>query len=346
MRIVSAGQGKSIAARLLRELIDPHKAPLRAEPHVARDLMIAAHNTWCLMFDNLSHIPTWFSDALCRLSTGGGFTTRELYTNSEEMIFDSQRPVLLNSVEEVAKRSDLLDRCLIISLSAIPDSRRRAESEMVKAFDSAKPMILGALLDAVATALRELPHLELPDLPRLADFAQWVSAAETAWGWHKGNFLSAYQGNRRSAHELALECSPIAKPMLELLADHGEWSSTASELLATLCHRFSDNISKQTGWPKNARSFTGQLKRLSPNLRAYGWQITFERQANQRLVVVHRLPDFASPQPHRSSQPVPHLMQRNAKSCRLFSNDDADAKSAQPNAQDTSQPLTWEEGVL
>ena len=98
----------------------------------------------------------------------------------------------------------------------------RFRLEMVKAFDSAKPMILGALLDAVATALRELPHLELPDLPRLADFAQWVSAAETAWGWHKGNFLSAYQGNRRSAHELALECSPIAKPMLELLADHGE----------------------------------------------------------------------------------------------------------------------------
>ena len=70
--------------------------------------MIAANNSWCLAYDNLSHVPAWLSDALCRLSTGGGFATRELYTDQEEIIFDSQRPVLLTSIEEVATRSDLL----------------------------------------------------------------------------------------------------------------------------------------------------------------------------------------------------------------------------------------------
>ncbi len=176
------GSGKSTTGRLLRELIDPNAAPLRAEPHDGRDLMIAANNSWCLAYENLSHVPPWLSDAFCRLSTGGGFATRELYTDQDEVIFDSQRPVLLTSIEEVATRSDLLDRCLVIWMGAIRDEERRSEDEMYAAFEQVRPRILGALLDAVATALRELPNVKLPGLPRMADFALWVTAAETALG--------------------------------------------------------------------------------------------------------------------------------------------------------------------
>jgi hypothetical protein len=42
------GSGKSTIGRLLRELVDPNAAPLRAEPNDGRDLMIAANNSWCL----------------------------------------------------------------------------------------------------------------------------------------------------------------------------------------------------------------------------------------------------------------------------------------------------------
>ena len=42
--------------------------------------MIAARNSWCVAFDNLSGIAPWISDSLCRLATGGGFTTRELFS--------------------------------------------------------------------------------------------------------------------------------------------------------------------------------------------------------------------------------------------------------------------------
>jgi hypothetical protein len=98
------GSAKSTAARLLRALIDPNRAPLRAEPRDGRDLMIAATNGWCLSLDNLSHVPPWLSDAICRLATGGGFATRALYTDSDEVLFDAQRPVILNGIEELATR--------------------------------------------------------------------------------------------------------------------------------------------------------------------------------------------------------------------------------------------------
>jgi hypothetical protein len=93
---------KSTAARVLRGLVDPNGAPLRCEPREPRDLMIAANNGWTIALDNVSHLWGWLSDALCRLSTGGGFATRTLYGNDEETIFDAQRPVILTGIEEVA----------------------------------------------------------------------------------------------------------------------------------------------------------------------------------------------------------------------------------------------------
>lgn len=276
------GSGKSTTGRLLRNLVDPNSAPLRAEPKDGRDLMIAANNSWCLAYDNLSHVPSWLSDAMCRLSTGGGFATRELFTDQDEIIFDSQRPLMLTSIEEVATRSDLLDRCLIVWLPAIPEDRRRPEAEMLAQFEAARPRIFGALLDAVSGALRDLPAVRLACLPRMADFAVWAVAAESGLGWAPGRFLMAYHGNRESANELAIDSTVIGRPLLEHLESNGGWTGTSSELLHILESRASDQAKRQTGWPKNPRALSGQLKRLSPNLRASGWSADFGRNAKRR----------------------------------------------------------------
>ena len=104
------GSAKTTTARMFRGLIDPNTAPVRAEPREPRDLMIAANNGLVVALDNLSHIPAWLSAGLCRLSTGGGFSTRTLYENDEETVFDAMRPVVVNGIEEVATRSDPLTR--------------------------------------------------------------------------------------------------------------------------------------------------------------------------------------------------------------------------------------------
>lgn len=341
------GSGKSTTGRLLRELIDPNAAPLRAEPHDCRDLMIAANNSWCLTYENLSHIPPWLSDALCRLSTGGGFATRELYTDQDEIIFDSQRPVLLTSIEEVATRSDLLDRCLVIWLPAIPDDRRRPEAELISEFEKARPQILGALLDAVVVALRELPNVKMPTLPRMADFAIWATAAETAFGWDRGTFLATYHGNRQSANDVALEASTIARPLLELLDEQGAWSGTSSELLAALEGRVSDQVKRQNVWPKTARSLSGHLKRLTPNLRATDWLITFRREARQRLVIIERAEVCASPSASLSVDDGP--VQRNANQRELIPVDEHDGRDARAGAAEPpweQNTAGWEEGEL
>jgi len=284
------GSAKSTTGRLLRSLVDPNSAPLRAEPRNGRDLVIAANNSCCLAYDNLSHVPPWLSDALCRMSTGGGFATRELCTDQDEVIFQSQRPVLLTSIEEVATRSDLLDRCLVVWLPGIPETKRRPEAEMFQAFRAARPQILGVLLDAVAGALKALPSTKLDRLRRMADFALWATAAETALGCPHNTFLAAYAGNRASANEVALGASLVARPLIEMLDEQGEWTGTSGELLRVLGGRVPDEVKRQRGWPSNARSMAGYLNRLAPNLRAGGWQIEFHRESSRRLRSIRRAP--------------------------------------------------------
>src|SRR5215472_13822946 len=165
------GSAKSTFTAVLRKLIDPNSAPLRALPREDRDLFIAAYNAHMLAFDNISKLPDWISDTLCRLSTGGGFATRQLYTDLDEQLFDAMRPVVLNGIEDVVVRPDLADRSLFMALKNIADNKRKAELRFWRDFNAAHPKILGALLDGVAYGLRELPNTKLETAPRMADFA-------------------------------------------------------------------------------------------------------------------------------------------------------------------------------
>jgi len=124
------GSAKSSFSAILRALLDPNTAPLRALPREDRDLFIAASNGHVLAFDNVSGLPAWISDTLCRLATGGGFAVRQLYTDQDEVLFDATRPVILNGIEDIITRPDLADRAILMMLEPIPEERRRPEQEL------------------------------------------------------------------------------------------------------------------------------------------------------------------------------------------------------------------------
>lgn len=284
------GSAKTTTARVLRALVDPNLAPVRSEPKDGRDLMISASNAWIIALDNLSRVPDSLSDALSRLSTGGGFATRTLRTDTDETILDAQRPVILTGIEELATRGDLLDRSLVITLPAIRSDERKTERNFWSEFDAAQPRILGALLTIVAGALRELPSVDLPHLPRLADFVVWVSAAEPALGWERGAFLKAFLENRHRANDVALEASFLATPILKLI-EKGPWTGTSEQLLYLLTPMVPDSVRRNTEWPRSPRGLAGELRRLNPNLRPLGVQIIFDRDKSRdrtRLITICR----------------------------------------------------------
>jgi hypothetical protein len=272
------GTAKSTTQEIFRSLIDPNVALLRAAPMDVRDVMVAANNGWCLAFDNLSTIDPWLSDCFCRLATGGGFSTRELYSDADETIFVAQRPVMVNGIDAIIERADLLDRALIIDLPRISDTQRRQRTSLWAAFEEQRPAILGALLDAVVIALKRHADVRLSTLPRLADFAAWAVASEPGLGLEEGAFVAAYSANRATAHDLALEASAIAGAV-RALAEIGPWTGTAVDLLARLSGLADDITKKVKGWPSNPRALSSAVRRAAPNLRAVGVEVDFDREA-------------------------------------------------------------------
>ncbi|TSA01620.1 MAG: hypothetical protein D4R81_05910 [Nitrospiraceae bacterium] len=281
------GSGKSTLVRMIRTLTDPSVSPVRSEPHEIRDLLISARNSWLLAFDNLSHLSPWLSDALCRLSTGGGFATRELYSDANEIIIDAQRGVIVNGIEALITRSDLLDRSLLITLPTIEERERRSEADLLRGFEEARPRLFGALLTAMSRTLAALSNVRLERLPRMADFVIFGVACEKALGWKEGTFLAAYERNRNESHLIALEGSPIVVPIEELLANQTEWEGTATNLLQELSQLASLELIRRRGWPATERQLGVQLARLAPNLRAVGIYIEKERSGHTRTRLIH-----------------------------------------------------------
>jgi hypothetical protein len=71
------GSAKSTLAKIFKRLIDPDETELRTLPGTLRDIFIAVHNARVRAWDNVSKIDRTISDALCQLSDGSGFGTRQ-----------------------------------------------------------------------------------------------------------------------------------------------------------------------------------------------------------------------------------------------------------------------------
>jgi hypothetical protein len=304
------GSAKSTFSAIVRALVDPNTAPLRALPREDRDLFIAATNAHLLAFDNVSGLAPWISDTFCRLATGAGFAVRQLYTDQDEVLFDAARPVILNGIEDIVTRPDLADRAIFLTLEPISEERRRPEAELWATFEVERSAILGALLDAVVAGLKHLPHTRLEKLPRMADFALWATACETAF-WPAGTFLAAYSGNRDDAVESVIDADPIAAAICTVMSKRTVWTQTATELLGALANIAGEREVNSKTWPANPRALGGRLRRAATFLRKKGIEIEFEREGRARTRIIritnvasHSVPETRGTGPSAPSAPT------------------------------------------
>lgn len=143
--------------------------------------------------------------------------------------------------------------------------------------------------------MAELPATRLDKLPRMADFALWAMACETAL-WPSGTFWSAYCGNRDEAVEGVIDADPIAAAVRAVMTTRTEWTGTASELLGALAEMAGERVVKAKTWPDSPRALAGRLRRAATFLRKIGIDIGFEREgrARTRMICITAPGKFAS----------------------------------------------------
>ena len=217
-------------------------------------------------------MPQALSDGYCRLATGGGYSARTLYSDTDETVVSVTRPILLTSIEGAARAGDLVDRSHRVTCQAIPPSERRSEADLWRRYEELRPGILGVLLDGVSQAIRRFDSVTLDELPRMADAARWVTAGESAMGIPEGSYLAADRRSRADGVALAVEGDPVSAGVEALAESSGPdgWTGTATELLELLTERAADRTTRARSWPRSPRKMAGLLRRAMPALRAAG----------------------------------------------------------------------------
>lgn len=267
------GTGKSTATKVLVSLLDPSPVPLRKPPRDAESWVTAAAGSWVVGVDNLSVIPDWLSDSVCRAVTGEGDVRRKLYTDGDFSVFSFRRCLAINGIDLGAVRGDLADRLLPIQLEVISERNRRQESELWPQWTGAHPRLLGAVLDLAASVQAVLPSVRLDSKPRMADYAHVLAAVDAVLG------TSGLARYLRKQGELATD-SLADDPFVAALAERvGAFTGTSSELLHAIAPA-DDEGRPPKGWPTTARQITQRLRRQAPVMRKAGWTVEDDGGAN------------------------------------------------------------------
>ena len=279
------GSGKSFLASMIRSLVDPVKADKTSLPYSERDLYVQAQNNYVLSFDNQRTLHKRHSDWLCRMVTGGGYSTRRLYTNNEEEVFSVTRPIILNGITQITDQPDLIDRSIFINTPVIEANSRKPEKELLNSSNSLNPMILGELCNALSASLRNKKK-EYARLPRMADFAKFVSGAEEELGWKKDSFVDAMNANRMEALEEMNEYDSLLSLIQELGRKNKNlafiFNGTAEQLFERLIEMIPGKLQK-SAFPGSPAALSKKLNGLKPVLREMGIVIKNNKSNGKRI---------------------------------------------------------------
>ena len=284
------GAGKSTVAGGLQELVDPSNAGTQSPPKDLEAWAVSAAASRLVALDNLSAVPAWFSDALCRAVTGGALVRRQLYTDDGLSILNIMRAIILTGIDLGNVKGDFADRLVAVQLDGISDDQRKPKAELDKSIQAALPLAFGGLLDLLAVVLDQMPKLSLSELPRMADFALLLATVDQVLGT---DGLARFTGMHDGLADEVISSDPVAVAITKFVgSSDSEWRGTATELLGKL-RREDDEDGRLL--PKTPNQLSGALTRLTPALQRLGVAVTMRRTGPARFIIL----DTVGPPDHR-----------------------------------------------
>ena len=289
------GSGKTFFEVQIKQLVDPSVAETLTFPKSSLELIQQLSHNYIALYDNVSRMDDWVSDTLCKAVTGGGTSKRALYTDDDDIIYNFKRCIMLNGINVVARKADLLDRCIIIQFERIPMDKCRKESELRAELQSIKPQVLGYIMDTLVQVSKRRGEVKLNGYLRLADFAECGELIARCMGYPPGAFTKAYSDNTKLQTVEVLEASPVAVALIKLMENRDSWGpAPPSHLLEDLVGVATQEKIDTKGrlWPKAPNSLSRRLNEVKTNLRVMGIEIMKDTnpKTNTALVEIRKKP--------------------------------------------------------
>jgi hypothetical protein len=284
------GSAKSTLQNMIKTLVDPAKPSLITIPTDKDEFVRQMNHNYVACYDNIKYIPKWFSDEACKAATGVGNTRRKLYTNDEDVVYEYKRCLGFNGIHISLTEPDALDRSILIQLDRIRRENNRVKTRIFTRFEELQPKLLGYIFDVLSRALSLKDSIELKDLPRLGDFAEWGEAIARAMEYRPLDFIKAYYKNIGKQNIEAVEAHPLGLAISKLYDElqennEVEWFGSTAECLDKL-NELADKHKINTGsrsWPKAVNSLSRSLKNIRSNLlEGLGIEVTIDRNTAGR----------------------------------------------------------------
>lgn len=280
------GTGKTFACKVIKGLIDPSSIDAQTLPNSARELGIMLQSCHLALIDNVRDLSPHMSDMLCMASTGGVTVGRKLYTDDGLMALKLHGGILFNGIHPFMGQSDFSDRTLCLELSPIGSDARRSDSEMLRALEVDRPLILGGFYQLIQKVLQVLPNVR-PEAPtRMVEFCRWLAGVEQVLELAPRSLQQAYRDTLTDSQLESLMDNPLAAVLLQFAEKQEFWEGTPTELYQELSNTASFTHQRSRAWPSSAASMSKRLHGLQGPLLSQGVEISIAR-GKERQILVH-----------------------------------------------------------
>lgn len=271
------GTSKSTLTRFIQRIVHPQLISSLSLSNKLEDISIALSTRLLTCFDNASSVKPDVADILCSAVTKGCFQRRELYTTADERLIEFKSIIVINGIDIISRRTDLMERCIMLEMATIKPENRKTEKEVETVFKETLPKILGAIFDAIQQVL-SMDELELKTLSRMADFEELATKFAIAMGYS----ASEYQEALRTSHNHLVDAVSFGNPVIFAVVElmHGKDNFTCGfqdfyvKAYDILKEKATTN--EVSMFPKSPAALSRALGGMEENLKAFG--ITFESE--------------------------------------------------------------------
>lgn len=282
------GTGKSTLTKLIQKLIDPSKIDANAMPYKEEDLKVHLAGTYLACFDNTACLKTYVSNLLCAAITGSTAVKRKLYTDADQVVLSLHNVIVLNGIEIIPVKSDLIERSLLFELQSISEKDRKTDDEFWTSFDKDMPAILGAIFDTLSKAMKILPTLQVENLCRMADAHKEMLAIAIVLGIPQEEFTRILYSNLDKLQDAYTQSNSFVELILDYMSKRpGGINAPAQKLFQEL----KDSIVGATDFfPKSPNKLSQKLIEEKDALLKAGYTVGRSRKATANYIQIAPVP--------------------------------------------------------